>query len=105
MTTQHIDNRDKHPKDVPFVRVDWEDIKFEDNWNDDIEHFSTSSATLWGHLIELTPLKVVIAHGYSWESEKWVTTHTLPVGACTLLAVTLLEGREFDADQEVEDPE
>jgi len=82
-------------KSVPYVRVDWEDIKLEDNWNDEIDEFTTSSATLWGHLIELTPLKIVLAHGYSWEMDRWTTVHTLPRGACSIRQVRMTEGDEF----------
>jgi hypothetical protein len=69
------------PESAPFVQVEWEDITFVDNWNEDVEEFNTLTCSHFGFLLEKGPRKVVIAHGYDWDSGKWVSIHTFPEGA------------------------
>ena len=67
------------PRNTDVVKVDWEDITFNDNWNAESEEsFQPTEVTHVGYLLEDTPQHVAIASGYSWREETWATVHTFP---------------------------
>jgi hypothetical protein len=76
MTEVH-DYRNMNPTTAPLVRIDWEDICFSDNWNDDGDVQPLESSTT-GYLIFENLTMVVVAGSYNWRDNTWATIHTIP---------------------------
>ena len=64
------------PNCVRLVRVDWEDIVFMDNWNDD-ETVQPQESTTVGYLLDETPTMIVIGGSYNWRDATWGTIHAI----------------------------
>ena len=71
------------PMTAPVVRIDWEDIVFMDNWNED-ETVQPQESTTVGYLLEETPTMYVVASSYNWRDRQWGTVHAISRAAPTM---------------------
>ena len=71
------------PETAKLVRINWQDILFEDSWNDDQEPVQPVECMTVGFLIEDTPTMITVAGSYDYRAEQWATIHSFPKGKPT----------------------
>jgi len=81
---------DSTPNNTPLVRVDWEDIQCTDRWEDDGVDPAECSST--GYLVDLTPVALKLAGGYSWQDGRWGWMMALPRGCIQMVRVAWAPG-------------
>ena len=64
------------PETAKLVRVDWEDIKFDDSWGEEENSLNPVESMTVGYLIVKTASKITIASSYDYQTERWGTQHT-----------------------------
>lgn len=64
------------PATAKKVQVNWEDIYFSDNWNEDEPVQPIESSTL-GWLLEETDTMIIVAGSYDWRNSQWATIHAI----------------------------
>ena len=65
------------PNTAPLVRIDWEDILFNDNWGDEDEPVHPKEIWTVGYLLVDSPSEIVIGSSYDWPSGQWGTVHAI----------------------------
>jgi len=66
------------PENAPLIIVDWEDIYFSDNWDEDGEIVQPRESKTVAYLLEDSESQLVIASSYSWRDDRWATVHAIP---------------------------
>jgi len=75
------------PQTTPIVEIRWEDIYFDDAWNDDGDMVQPKESVTVGYLLEDSPTKVVVASSYCYKDEQWATIHAIPKAQPEVLVV------------------
>ena len=68
-----------NPSNTPIVEIRWEDIYFDDSWDEDSDGMVQPKECITvGYLLEDSPTKVVVGSTYDFNGEKWATIHAIP---------------------------
>ena len=67
---------DLTPETAPLVRIDWEDIKFDDSWGEDEEALNPVESMTVGYLLDDTASSITIGSSYDYQSNRWGSRHT-----------------------------
>lgn len=65
-----------NPLCCPLVRVDWEDIVFNDRWDGGSEDVQPVECWTVGWLLEDSETMIVVAGSYNWRESAWATVHS-----------------------------
>ena len=74
------------PRSCKLVIVHWEDIQFNDNWDDDNPVQPVECVTV-GFLVKDEATFVGIASSYDYREEQWATKHAIPRGVVQSIEV------------------
>lgn len=67
-----------NPKNADLVTVDWVDITFCDEWNNEDGDSDPVECVTAGWFMEETASEIVVCSTYNYRDEEWATKHELP---------------------------